>query len=65
MEFLCAHADFLRGKSAVENRMNAFLHSPFTIGVCLLLLLGWVMMLCAIFWPQKGSLHKDDFDARF
>jgi hypothetical protein len=45
--------------------MSAFLDSPFTIGVCLLLLFAWVMTLCAIFWPQKGSLQKDDFDARF
>jgi hypothetical protein len=45
--------------------MSGFLASPFTIGVCLALLFAWVMMLAAIFWPQKGPANKDDVDARF
>jgi hypothetical protein len=45
--------------------MSDFPHSPFTIGVCLALLFAWVMMLAAIFWPQKGPINRDDVDAHF
>jgi hypothetical protein len=45
--------------------MSAFLHSPFTIGVCLLLLFAWVTMLTAIFWPPKIPKRDDHHDARF
>jgi hypothetical protein len=45
--------------------MNAFLHSPVTIGVCVVALFAWVMTLTAIFWPQKGPVHKDDTDGYF
>jgi hypothetical protein len=45
--------------------MTALLQSPFTIGLCLLLLFAWVMMFCAIFWPQKGPINRDDVDAHF
>lgn len=43
--------------------MSQFLHTPFAIGLCLLLLFAWVMTLCAIFWP--GSKRDDHHDARF
>lgn len=45
--------------------MTQFLHSPFTIGVCLLLLFAWVMTLCAIFWPPKAPKRDSHHDARF
>ena len=35
--------------------MSEFLHSPFAIGVCLVTLVAWVVMLCAIFWPGKDD----------
>jgi hypothetical protein len=42
--------------------MRDILSSPFTIGVCLLVLLAWVLMVVAIFWPQKpdGAERDDD-----
>jgi hypothetical protein len=45
--------------------MNAFLHSPVTIGVCVVALFAWVMTLAAIFWPQKTPVHKDDINGYF
>lgn len=32
-------------------QMSQFLNSPFAIGFCLVALLAWVLMLCALFWP--------------
>ena len=40
--------------------MSQFLDSPFAIGFCVVALLAWVLMLCAIFWPRKSD--KDDSD---
>lgn len=45
--------------------MNEILHSPITLGVCLLTLIAWVGMLCAIFWPGKQTRGEDDPDVRF
>jgi len=46
--------------------MNAFLHPPFTPGVCVLTLIAWVGMLCAIFWPgPHHPSNKDEPDVRF
>jgi hypothetical protein len=46
--------------------MSEILHSPITLGVCLLTLIAWVGMLCAIFWPgQHRARTEDDPDARF
>ena len=40
--------------------MTEFLQSPFTIGFCLVALLAWVLMLCALFWPPKKRKDDDD-----
>jgi hypothetical protein len=46
--------------------MSEILQSPFTIGVCLVALLAWIMTLVAIFWPsrdgRKAGRNKDDID---
>jgi hypothetical protein len=33
--------------------MSEILQSPFTLGVCLLVLVAWVLLVVAIFWPTK------------
>jgi hypothetical protein len=46
--------------------MSEFLQSPFAIGVCVTILIAWVLMLYAIFWPPKDQPpHKDEPDVRF
>lgn len=41
--------------------MSDILSSPLTLVICLLVLLAWVLMVVAIFWPQKSDEHdKDD-----
>jgi len=39
--------------------VSDILSSPITIAICLLVLLAWVLMVVAIFWPQKPD-DKDD-----
>ena len=45
--------------------MSQFLHSPFAIGFCVVALLAWVLMLCAIFWPGKPGKDGEDDRLRF
>ena len=35
--------------------MREFLQSGITLGICIVMLLAWCMMLCAIFWPRKSD----------
>ncbi len=42
--------------------MTAILHSPFAAGFCLVLLVAWILMLCAIFWPGGGGRRRDRHD---
>jgi len=39
--------------------MREILRSPFTIGVCLVALLAWILTLVAIFWPRRGDTKPD------
>jgi hypothetical protein len=38
--------------------MTELLESPFTLGVCLLILLAWALMLLAVFWPRRHERHR-------
>jgi hypothetical protein len=40
--------------------MSNLLSSPITIAICLLVLLAWVLMVVAIFWPQKPDERDTD-----
>ncbi len=40
--------------------MSEILQSPFTIGVCLLILLAWILLVAAIFWPRKERKDRRD-----
>jgi hypothetical protein len=49
--------------------VTELLQSPFTIGVCLVALVAWILTLVAIFWPggvmKTGSQAREERDARF
>ncbi|HEY4078521.1 MAG TPA: hypothetical protein VGM26_16445 [Rhizomicrobium sp.] len=38
--------------------MTEMLESPFTLGVFLLIVLAWILMLLAIFWPRRHERHN-------
>jgi hypothetical protein len=46
-----------------DAQMTDLLNSPFTIGFCLVVLVAWITMVCAIFWPGKGG-REDDGEPR-
>ena len=39
--------------------MSEVLQSPFTIGVCVVVVLAWILMLAAIFWPRRGARKSE------
>jgi hypothetical protein len=38
--------------------VSAWLHSPVTLVISGMILVAWVLTLCALFWPRKNE--KDD-----
>ncbi len=50
--------------------MSEILQSPFTVLVCFTVLLAWVLLVLAIFWPRPGERKnpprkKDERHVRF
>lgn len=42
--------------------MSAFLHSPWSGAIGLVVVAAWILFLCAIFWPGKDGGKRDDVD---
>lgn len=40
--------------------MSELLHSPWSAAIGLLVVVAWVLMVCAIFFPGRGGKDRED-----